>query len=50
MTRLMAEERGLSIDDKEFETARLEAKEASKGEKKAAADLLKLGVHELGQL
>lgn len=50
LTRLMAEERGLSIDDEEFETARLEAKEASKGEKKAAADLLKLGVHEIGQL
>ena len=35
LTRLMAEERGLSIDDNEFETARLAAKEASKGEKKA---------------
>jgi len=50
LTRLMAEERGLSIDDREFETARLQAKEASRGEKKAASDLLKLGVHELGQL
>lgn len=50
LTRLMAEERGLSIDDNEFESARLQAKEASKGEKKAASDLLKLTVHTLGEL
>lgn len=50
LTRLMAEERGLSIDDNEFEAARMKAKEASRGEKKAGSDLLKLGVHELGQL
>ncbi|KAI4200754.1 MAG: hypothetical protein LQ346_002312 [Caloplaca aetnensis] len=42
LTRLMAEERGLSIDDTEFEEARLKAKEASRGQKKAAADLFKL--------
>ena len=50
LTRLMAEERGLIIDDHEFDTARLKAKEASRGEKKAGSDLLALGVHELGQL
>lgn len=50
LTRLMAEERGLTIDDNEFETARLKAKEASKGDKKAAADLVKLDVHNLGEL
>ncbi|KAK5213426.1 Alanine--tRNA ligase [Exophiala xenobiotica] len=50
LTRLMAEERNLSIDDNEFEAARLRAKEASKGEKKAASDLLKLDVHDLGEL
>jgi len=50
LTRLMAEERGLTIDENEFENARLKAKEASKGEKKAAADLLKLDVHNLGEL
>ncbi|RMZ78087.1 hypothetical protein DV737_g4002, partial [Chaetothyriales sp. CBS 132003] len=50
LTRLMAEERGLSIDDGEFETARLRAREASKGEKKAGSDVLKLGVHDLAQL
>ncbi|RVX74647.1 Alanine--tRNA ligase [Exophiala mesophila] len=50
LTRLMAQERGLSIDDNEFETARLQAREASKGEKKAASDLVKLDVHDLGEL
>ena len=50
LTRLMAEEQGLSIDDNEFEAARLKAKEASKGEKKAASDLVKLDVHDLGKL
>ena len=50
LTRLMAEERGLDIDDKEVEEARLEAKEASKGDKKAALDLVKLDVHDLGKL
>ncbi|KAL9623779.1 MAG: hypothetical protein Q9160_002010 [Pyrenula sp. 1 TL-2023] len=50
LTRLMAEERDLEIDDNEFEVARLKAKEASKGEKKAAADLVKLDVHDLSIL
>jgi alanyl-tRNA synthetase len=50
LTRLMAEERGLSIDDSEFEDARLKAKEASKGEKKAASDLVKLDVHDISIL
>lgn len=50
LTRLMAEERGLDIDDNEFEAARLKAKEASKGEKKAASEKIKLDVHDLGEL
>ena len=50
LTRLMAEERGLDIDDAEFEEARLKAKEASRGEKKAASDMVKLDVHDLGKL
>lgn len=50
LTRLMAEESGLEIDEKEFEDARLKAKEASRGEKKAALDLVKLDVHDLGNL
>ncbi|KKY25989.1 putative alanyl-trna synthetase [Phaeomoniella chlamydospora] len=50
LTRLMAEERRLEIDDNEFEDARLKAKEASKGEKKAASEKIKLDVHDLGTL
>lgn len=50
LTQIMAEERGLRIDDAEFEDARLKAKEASKGQKKAAANTVKLGVHDLGKL
>ncbi|KAJ9312903.1 hypothetical protein DTO271D3_6817 [Paecilomyces variotii] len=50
LTQIMAEERGLRIDDAEFEEARLKAKEASRGEKKAAADTVKLDVHDLGKL
>ena len=50
LTQIMAEERGLTIDQTEFETARLAAKEASKGAKKAASTLLKLDVHDLGTL
>ena len=50
LTRLMAEERGLDIDDREFEDARLKSKKASKGEKTAAADVVKLDVHDLGKL
>jgi alanyl-tRNA synthetase len=50
LTRLMAEERGLNIDDLEFEEARLRAKEASKGQKKSATGTVKLDVHDLGKL
>ncbi|KAJ5902442.1 Translation elongation/initiation factor/Ribosomal beta-barrel [Penicillium taxi] len=50
LTQIMAEERSLRIDDAEFEEARLKAKEASKGQKKAASDTLKLDVHDLGKL
>ncbi|BDD57945.1 Alanine--tRNA ligase [Monascus purpureus] len=50
LTRIMAEERGLKIDDLEFEDARLKAREASKGQKKNAADTVKLNVHDLGKL
>lgn len=50
LTQIMAEERGLQIDNVEFEEARLKAKEASKGQKKAAANSLKLDVHDLGKL
>jgi alanyl-tRNA synthetase len=50
LTQIMAEERGLRIDDAEFEEARLKAKEASKGQKKAAATAVKLDVHDLSKL
>ncbi|KAL8957427.1 MAG: hypothetical protein Q9183_006064 [Haloplaca sp. 2 TL-2023] len=46
----MAEERGLTIDDSEFEEARLKAKEASRGEKKTASNLLKLEVYDIDSL
>lgn len=50
LTQIMAEERGLTIDNQEFEEARLKAKEASKGQAKIASDLVKLTVHDLGKL
>lgn len=50
LTRLMAEERGLNINDKEVEEAQEKAREASKGDKKATAALVKLDVHDLGAL
>ena len=50
LTRVMAEERGLEIDDTEYENARLKAKEASRGDKKAASGLVKLDVHDINTL
>ena len=50
LTKIMAEERGLSIDDQEVADAQEKAREASKGEKKAAGDLLKLDVHAINAL
>ena len=50
LTRIMAEERGLRINDRDVEEAQEKAREASKGEKKALADTIKLDVHDLGKL
>ena len=50
LTRLMAQERGLEIDDQEFEAAQAKAKEASKGAKKTMTHFIKLNVHDLGRL
>jgi alanyl-tRNA synthetase len=50
LTRLMAEERGLNINDTEVEVAQEKAREASKGDKKATAALVKLDVHDLSAL
>lgn len=51
LTRLMAEDAGLIVDEDEFEAARLASREASKGGAgKKAATLLKLDVHQISQL
>ncbi|ANB15880.1 alanine--tRNA ligase [Sugiyamaella lignohabitans] len=52
LTRLMAEEANLDIDEAEFEKARLESKEASKGGKHTSGkeELIKLDVHALAEL
>jgi alanyl-tRNA synthetase len=50
LTKIMAEERGLEIDDKEVEVAQEKAREASKGDKKAGAVVVKFDVHDLGAL
>lgn len=50
LTQIMAEERGLTINEEEVKEAQEKAREASKGEKKAAAALVKLDVHDLGAL
>ena len=50
LTQLMAEERGLSIDENEVEEARLTAKEKSRGAKKELSDLVKLDVHGINNL
>ena len=51
LTRIMAEESKLDIDEKEFEAAQLASKEASKSKKKAGGEvLLALDVHDLGKL
>ncbi|CAZ84019.1 unnamed protein product [Tuber melanosporum] len=51
LTRIMAEENGLEINEEEFERAKAESKEASKARKSSGdVELLKLGVHDLGRL
>lgn len=51
LTLLMAEENGLSINQKEFEAAQAASKEASKGAAKAgSSQAVKLDVHSLAQL
>jgi alanyl-tRNA synthetase len=47
----MAEELGLSINDKEFEEAQAWSKEASKAsQKKGGAEVVKLDVHDIAAL
>ncbi|KAF8424687.1 tRNA synthetases class II (A)-domain-containing protein [Tirmania nivea] len=51
LTRIMAEETKLLINEQEFEEAQAASKEASKAKKKAGGEeLLKLDVHDLGKL
>ena len=51
LTQIMAEERGLTIDEEAFEKARLESLEASKAGGKAAGGVgVKLDVHDLAAL
>lgn len=51
LTRLMAEELGLQINDTEFEAAQAESKEASKGSlKKGTNAVVKLDVHDIASL
>jgi alanyl-tRNA synthetase len=51
LTRIMAEENNLVINESEFEKAQADAKEASKAKKKSGGvELLKLDVHDLGKL
>ncbi len=51
LTRLMADENELVINEEEFEKAKAEAKEASKRKKTTGGEeVLKLDVHDLGKL
>ncbi|OQN95605.1 Alanine--tRNA ligase [Cryoendolithus antarcticus] len=50
LTKLMAEERGLSIDDDAVHEAQEKAREASKGEKKSSAELGKFSVHDINTI
>jgi alanyl-tRNA synthetase len=50
LTRLMCEERGLQVIDEDVAEAQEKAREASKGVKKAGAELVKLDVHDINAL
>ena len=50
LTKLMAEEQGLIINDEEVSVAQEKAREASKGQNKGTSDLVKLDVHDLAAL
>lgn len=51
LTRLMAEELGLTVNEDEFEKAQAESKEASKAStKKGGETLVKLDVHDIAAL
>lgn len=50
LTRLMADELGLTVDEAEFEQAQADSKEASKAKKKSNKETVKLDVHDIAAL
>jgi alanyl-tRNA synthetase len=50
LTKIMADERSLSYNDEEIETARLKAREASKSTKEGTIAFAKLDVHQIAEL
>jgi alanyl-tRNA synthetase len=50
LTQIMADERGLAIDNKEVEVAKEKAREASKAVKDAVQTFAKLNVHQIAEL
>ncbi|KAI0087926.1 tRNA synthetases class II (A)-domain-containing protein [Irpex rosettiformis] len=50
LTRLMADELGLTVDEAEFEKAQADSKEASKAQKKSHKETVKLDVHDIAAL
>ena len=50
LTKVIAEEQGLNIHESEVSIAREKAREASKGDKKNASDLVKLDVHDIAAI
>ena len=50
LTKLMAEEQGLIINDEEVSAAQEKAREASKSQNKGASDLVMLDVHDIAAL
>jgi alanyl-tRNA synthetase len=50
LTKIMCDERGLSYDDAEIETAKEKAREASKAQKEGAYAFPKLDVHQISEL
>jgi alanyl-tRNA synthetase len=50
LTKIMADERGLSYDDAEIEAARIKAREASKSTKEGVVAFAKMDVHHIAEL
>ena len=50
LTKLMAEEQGLNVNDEEVAVAQEKARDASRGEKKGTSSLVKLDVHDIAAL